>query len=118
MIQRIVVPLALLLLGVAAGQTVSDDQQPVNTAAGIEFFEKKVRPVLAENCYPCHGAKRQRAGLRLDSLSAILAGGDRGQAIVPGKPDESRLIQALRYTDEELRMPPKGKLPDNLIADL
>jgi mono/diheme cytochrome c family protein len=86
-------------------------------AAGLEFFERRIRPLLAENCYQCHGPEKQRNGLRLDSRTAILTGGDRGPSIVPEKPDESRLILAVRYGDEP-RMPPKGKLSDAQIADL
>ena len=85
---------------------------------GMEFFEKKVRPVLVEHCYRCHStAKKQRGGLVLDSRDGIRKGGDNGPAVVPGKPKDSLLLQAVRY-DDELRMPPKGKLPDAVIADL
>src|SRR5262245_57867381 len=69
-------------------------------SGGLEFFEKRIRPLLAENCYQCHGPEKQRNGLRLDSRAAILTGGDRGSAVVPRQPDESRLIQAVRYGDE------------------
>ena len=87
--------------------------------AGIDFFEKKIRPALSEHCYSCHStdAKKQRGGLLLDTKAAVLKGGDTGPALVPHKPQESLLIKALRYGDPELRMPPKGKLPDALIAD-
>jgi hypothetical protein len=87
---------------------------------GVDFFERKIRPVLAEHCYACHSqtAKKQRAGLLLDSSAGVRKGGDSGAAIVPGKPEESLLIKAVRYASEELRMPPKGKLPDAVIADL
>src|SRR5438552_10027854 len=87
---------------------------------GIEFFEKKIRPVLVQHCYECHSkdAKKQRGGLLLDSRAAIRKGGDTGPAVVPKKPGESVLIKAVRHTDAELKMPPKGKLPDAIIADL
>ena len=87
--------------------------------AGKDFFESKIRPVLAEHCYGCHSteAKKQRGGLLLDTKAALLAGGDTGPALVPKKPKESLLIKALRYDDPELRMPPKGKLPAAVIAD-
>jgi hypothetical protein len=84
----------------------------------MEFFEKRVRPLLAEHCYACHGPDKQQAGLRLDRFSAILKGGDRGPAVVPGMPEESLLLRAIHYTDDELRMPPKGKLQAGQIADL
>jgi hypothetical protein len=84
----------------------------------VEYFEKHVRPLLAENCFPCHGPEKQRGGLRLDSRAALLTGGDSGPAIVPGQPDKSRLVQAVGYTKEDLRMPPKGKLTNEQTAVL
>src|SRR5262245_49925420 len=89
-------------------------------SAGIEFFEKKIRPLLAEHCYSCHATqgKKQRGGLTLDTREGVLKGGDTGPALVPGKPNESLLIRAVRFDDTELRMPPKGKLPQSAIADL
>lgn len=88
--------------------------------AGLELFEKKVRPVLVEHCYKCHsvGPKKPKGGLALDSRDGLLKGGESGPALVPGRPDESRLIRAVRYTDDALLMPPKGKLPASVIADL
>ncbi len=88
--------------------------------AGDAFFESKVRPVLVAHCYECHSAqaKKQRGGLLLDSRDGLRKGGDTGPALVPGKPDQSRLIRAVRYADEDLRMPPKGKLPVTVVADL
>lgn len=88
---------------------------------GIEFFEQKIRPIFVEHCYPCHSsdAEKVKGGLRLDSRAGLLAGGDKGPAIVPGDPERSRLIQAVRYTDADLKMPPKSqKLSDPQIADL
>jgi len=90
----------------------------------FSFFEAKVRPVLVEHCYKCHSAKSEKikGGLRLDEKEAVLKGGDSGPAIVAGKPEDSLLIKAIRYTDEDLQMPPqKGggrKLPDAVINDL
>src|SRR5262245_40846382 len=86
-----------------------------------EFFEKKVRPVLIEHCLKCHGdvkGKAPKGDLRLDSRQAMLKGGDNGPAVVPGSPDKSRLVQAVRYQNPDLQMPPKGKLPDAAISDL
>jgi mono/diheme cytochrome c family protein len=80
------------------------------------FFEAKVRPILAGTCQKCHGAERQKGGLRLDSLEAALRGGDSGPAVVPGKLDESLLVEAVHH--DGLRMPPAGKLDDAQIADL
>ncbi len=82
----------------------------------MEFFEKNVRPLLASNCYACHGSANQMSGLRLDSMAALLQGGQRGPAVVPGRPQESLLLRAARH--EGLRMPPTGKLPDPQIAAL
>ncbi len=87
----------------------------------MEFFEAKIRPVLIEHCYPCHSqdAEKLKGGLRVDSRAGLLQGGDNGPAIVPGDPDGSRLIKAVRYTDEDFKMPPKNKkLSDQQIADL
>jgi mono/diheme cytochrome c family protein len=90
------------------------------TAAQLEFFENKIRPMLADNCYKCHSttAEKVRGGLLLDSREATLRGGDTGPAVVPGNPDKSLLIQAVRYTDADLQMPPKKQLSDEQIADL
>ena len=80
-----------------------------------DFFETKVRPVLAKNCYPCH-TDSHMGGLRLDSAEAVRKGGNSGPPIVAGKPDESLLIQAIRRTHERIKMPPSDKLPDDEIA--
>jgi cytochrome c553 len=88
------------------------------TAEQVRFFETAVRPVLAEHCQKCHGEKKQWGGLRLDSRQALLAGGENGPAIVPGQPEQSRLIRAVRQTDDEISMPPEGKLTDRQVADL
>ncbi len=91
---------------------------PLNAApdtAGVEFFEKKIRPVLAEHCYKCHSARKHRGGLALDSRDGVRKGGDSGPAVVPGKPAASLLLKAIRHVD--LKMPPDGKLPDAIVAD-
>jgi hypothetical protein len=95
---------------------------PALDPAGIEFFEKKVRPVLARHCYACHSADAQRnrklrGGLRLDSRDAMRKGGDSGPALVPGRPADSLLIRSIRH-DGDRKMPPAGKLPDAVLADL
>ena len=85
----------------------------------LEFFEKNVRPVLAEHCQKCHGEETQWSNYRLDSRAAMLAGGDFGVSVVPGKPEESLLIKAVRQEEgADVSMPPKGKLTDRQIADL
>ena len=91
------------------------------SAEQIEFFESKVRPVFVEHCYKCHSEKAEKikGGLRLDSTEAVLKGGSSGLAIVPGNPDASLLIKAVRYTDPDLQMPPKDqKLSEMQIASL
>ena len=85
------------------------------TSQQIEFFERKVRPLLVEHCYSCHsgGAEKLQAGLRVDSRTALLSGGDSGPSVVPGDADASLFIDAVRY--ESYEMPPKGKLADDAI---
>jgi hypothetical protein len=86
---------------------------------GIDFFERKIRPVLVEHCYSCHSeaAKKQKGGLYLDTKQGLLDGGDIGPAIVPGHPEKSLLIKAIQYTDPEIRMPKKYKLSAEVVAD-
>ena len=80
-------------------------------AKGVAFFETKIRPLLANACYQCHSqqSKKAKGGLLLDSREGLLNGGDSGPVIVSGDPDKSLLIKAVRYRDEDLRMPPDGK---------
>jgi hypothetical protein len=87
----------------------------------IEFFETHVRPVLADHCYKCHSttAHKVKGKLRVDSLEALLKGGESGPAVVPGKPEKSLLIKAVNHDPAaDLEMPPKEKLTDSAIADL
>ena len=93
-------------------------EQSTPTTTQTEFFEKTIRPLLVNHCYECHsaGAEELRAGLRLDAKATMLAGGDSGPAVLPGKPDESLLIQSVRYEANE--MPPDEKLSDAEIAAL
>ncbi|HEX8200916.1 MAG TPA: DUF1549 domain-containing protein, partial [Isosphaeraceae bacterium] len=85
--------------------------------AALEFFEAKVRPILVESCQKCHGPRKQSSDLRLDSRAAALEGGLIGPAIVPGNPDASPLIQAV-LRQGEIRMPPKGRLPEEAVRVL
>jgi len=90
-------------------------------ARGVEFFEIRVRPLLANTCYQCHSrqSKKVKGGLLLDSQEGLLKGGDSGPLFVIGHPDQSLLIKAVRYKDEDLRMPPDGKkLTGAQVADL
>jgi hypothetical protein len=82
------------------------------------FFELKVRPVLATRCFKCHGGDKVSGGLRVDSRAALVKGGDSGPAVVPGAPERSLLIKAVRHSDADLRMPPQKRLPETVVADL
>ena len=100
-------------LAALAAPTVAPKPTPEQTA----FFESKVRPLLAERCYSCHGPKVSQAGLRLDSREALLKGADTGPVFQPGDPEHSRLLRSIRYTDA-VKMPPTGRLRADEIAVL
>ena len=87
-------------------------------AEQLRFFETSIRPLLVEKCQACHGPDKQWGTLRLDSRDAVLKGGETGPAIVPGKPDESLIVKAIRRTDDDLKMPPKEALSEQQVADL
>jgi mono/diheme cytochrome c family protein len=105
--------ITLLFFGAAAvrAQDISDKHR--------EFFENKIRPIMAENCYECHNSTgKKKGGLALDYKAALMAGGDSGAAIVPGNPDDSLFIQAIRHEDADLKMPSKKpKFSDEAVAD-
>ncbi len=108
-----------LLLAVSASAAV---KEAAPDPAGLDFFEKRIRPVLAEKCYKCHSADAEKikGGLVLDTREGARHGGDNGPAVVPGDLKGSLLIEALRYENKDFAMPPKkagGKLPDNVIKD-
>lgn len=84
---------------------------------GVVAFETIIRPLLVEHCVSCHGEKKQSAGMRLDTVKGITTGSDEGSVIVPGKPNESKLIKSVRH-DGDVQMPPKKKLPDEAISAL
>ncbi|WP_435020037.1 PSD1 and planctomycete cytochrome C domain-containing protein [Tundrisphaera sp. TA3] len=109
--------LALATLMAASLARADEPMAPAFDAAKLEFFEAKVRPVLEVHCINCHGATKQKAGLRLDSRDALMRGGDTGAAVEPGRPEGSRLIEAVNHS-ADLQMPPKGKLKDGEVADL
>src|SRR5262249_31928265 len=109
------------------GSTPPDNEQrteaseaTANQTAAETFFEAKIRPVPDGTCFKCHGGEKVRGGLRLDSRSALLQGGDSGAAVVPGDAEKSLLIEAIRYTHEDIKMPPGKQLPaavvDNFVA--
>lgn len=104
--------LALCLLGCATNPLLFADDPK-----SVAFFESNIRPLLADRCFSCHGPEAQKGNLRLDSLASMLQGGDSGPVIVPGKPEESLLVQVIGYSFD-IKMPPKSKLPAKEIADL
>jgi hypothetical protein len=89
------------------------------TPEQIAFFEKSIRPVLVKECYACHaaGAMKVRGGLMLDTRDGLRKGGDSGPALVPGDPRNSLLVKALKHSQDDLKMPPKKKLPAEVVAD-
>src|SRR5262249_33443181 len=101
----------------ASESTRDRDRDRDPDPAASAFFEAEVRPILVGRCQTCHGPDKAKAGLRLDSRAAILAGGESGPAIVAGEPGGSLLIDAINYGDLH-QMPPKSKLPDREIAAL
>ncbi|QDT30818.1 DUF1553 domain-containing protein [Thalassoglobus polymorphus] len=108
--------LSFQLLGSLA-KCHAEDEGISASEAGLDFFEKKIRPVLVEHCYECHSAdsKIVRGGLLVDSAEAFRKGGDSGESVVPGKPGEGTLLDALKH--ETFEMPPKQKLPEQVISD-
>ena len=103
--------LSVLALVLSAAPAFADP------ATDAELFEKKVRPLLLAKCVGCHGPQKQKGGLRLDSRAALLKGGDTGPAVAPGDPAASAMAKAARY-DDDVKMPPAGKLADDEIATL
>ncbi len=108
---------ALAMMAMVLGNAARCDSSE-SAAAGIEFFEKQVRPLLVKHCYECHSGDESNGGLRLDTREAVLRGGDSGVAIVPGDPHNSRLIEAVRYKNPEFQMPPENPLSPTEIAIL
>jgi hypothetical protein len=106
----------IILIGSPGREAVRADGPAQPTVAltprATEFFEARIRPILVEKCMRCHGPSKQSSGLRLDSREAVLKGGDSGPAIVPARPEESLMIRAVAHRHGDLKMPPKGKLPD------
>jgi hypothetical protein len=103
--------LSLLVFSFAAWARAADPPQ-------VEHFEKHVRPILVEKCLSCHAGEKPKGGLRLDTRQAVLDGGRGGTVVVAGKAKDSRLVAAIRYADDDLKMPPAGKLSEREIAAL
>lgn len=103
-----------LLLCIAASASAEDEVR----RASMTFVENEVRPVLVKRCYECHSDTKQKGGLRVDHIGYLKSGGDTGPALVPGKPEESAMIEAVRYANDDFQMPPKQKLPDADVAIL
>ncbi|MFM9961729.1 MAG: PSD1 and planctomycete cytochrome C domain-containing protein [Planctomycetaceae bacterium] len=111
-INRSITPCFALVLLVTVGLRTASSAEPT----AVELFESKIRPVLVEVCFKCHGGDKDSGSLRVDSREALLKGGDTSPAIVPSKPAESLLLKAIRHTDDDLKMPPDKRLPDETIA--
>ena len=109
-------PTRILLLSVLIAAATAASGQ-ASDPAGIEFFEKEIRPLLVEHCQVCHGPRLQQGGLRLDSAEFLRQGGLSGLAVVPGQVEQSRLIQLVRGSGD-LQMPPTGPLSKNQVAAL
>src|SRR5579883_2320379 len=94
----------ILLLALSPWSRAAEEKAP--TPEQVRFFEAKVRPVLADQCFKCHGPTKQKANLRLDSRAGMLTGGDTGPVVVEGKPEESLLVAAVRHDEDGPKMPP------------
>ena len=115
-----VLALALCALAVRLPGAVATSGQAIS-AEDLLFFESRIRPVLVDRCYKCHShdADKIKGGLMLDTREGLLHGGDTGPAVDPGKPQDSLIIDAISYKDQDLQMPPKGeRLSDQQVADL
>jgi hypothetical protein len=114
--QRFCLPFSLLVLGFMPHSAACEDGEAASEARKtVDFFERRVRPVLIERCVKCHGPKKQESGLRLDSREAILRGGDSGPAAVAKKPGESLLVEAVKRTGD-FKMPPDKPLKADDVA--
>ena len=111
--------LAAALLGFAGPVAAQPPAKEAAMPEQIAFFEKSIRPVLVKECYSCHAATAEkiRGGLTLDSREGIRRGGDTGPAVVPGDLRQSLIVKALRHAQDNLKMPPKKKLGDDVVAD-
>jgi len=121
MLSRSTASYGLMAILAAGGMLAFGAKAAEPTKEQLEFFENKIRPILSDNCYKCHSheAPKLKGGLSVEFRDLLLKGGENGPAIVPGDPEKSLLIKAVRYTDADLQMPPKNKkLSDQQIGDL
>lgn len=109
-------PMLVAILLLPALSTARGQDQP--TAAELDFFERRIRPILVTRCFECHAADETNGGLSVESRQQLLDGGDTGPAIVPGAPEKSRLIEAVGYENRDLQMPPRNRLPQDEISAL
>jgi len=117
-LKRLVAALSFWLLA-AMPLTVTGQTGAHFDAKAVDFFEKKVRPVLVGNCYTCHSASTNaKGGLRVDDRNGLIVGGNGGSSVVPGHPEDSLLIKAVAQSDQDLKMPPKKRLSAQQVADL
>jgi hypothetical protein len=119
--RALLLSLGWLALSLALAPAALADPDASADPRALDFFESKIRPVLVKHCYQCHSQeararKKLRGGLLLDSQDGLRKGGDSGPALLPRKPGESLLLKTLRY-DGDVKMPPRQKLPDAVIAD-
>ncbi|MSQ94222.1 MAG: DUF1549 domain-containing protein [Gemmataceae bacterium] len=110
--------LVLAALAIATAPDAVCAQEKAASPEQVRFFETSIRPLLVDRCQKCHGPKKQKAELRLDSRASILKGGESGPAAVPGYPDKSLLIKAVRHVSDKLKIPDGKKLSGREIADL
>lgn len=106
------------LMPCGTGSLAAEERRTTASADELRFFEQKIRPLLVEHCYECHSeeAGEQQGGLLLDRRSGWIDGGETNKAVIPGEPDASLLITAIRYDNDDLQMPPEHRLDDETIA--
>jgi len=112
----------IFALIIHAGEAPKTPAPPADPKVGMDFFEKNIRPVLVAKCYECHSAeakesKKLKADFFADTREGLLSGGESGPAVVPGQPAKGNMMKALRHTVDDMKMPPKEKLPDDVIAN-
>ena len=109
---------ALLMAFIVLSATCLPAAEPQPDQKQIHFFESKIRPLFIKHCYDCHGPDEQESGLRIDTFKGIVKGGKAGSLVVPGKPEQSLLVTAVKYQTPDLQMPPDEKLSKQEIEDL